>query len=144
MKRFILLFLCVAFFSCRNDIKPKVNTNGNYNVSDTIYIDIKGNEYKFLGIIPDSLRTDEQTRLIVALNDITINHIIVNEENHLVLNLSKEEYLSKGLPERYYKILQQNIIDNNNFIDENGIENVYEMMEERKEEYHRVRPKLKE
>jgi len=140
MKKIILFLFFIALFSCNRkttivDTTEKDTTN---KVSDTVYIDSKGGEYKFLGQIPDSLRTIEQTELIKKLTDITVEYMTV-KDNHLVFLLSKEEFLAKGIPERYYKIIQQNLVDNNTFYDANGIKNVEEMIKKRNEEYKQQR-----
>jgi len=136
MKTVAFLFFCLVLFSCRigttsDGVAMAIDS---LYVDDTVYVDIKGTEHTFLGRIPDSLRTEEQARLLRLMNDITVDHISV-KDNHMVLELSKEEFLAKGLPERYYKVLQRNIIDNNIFFDTSGIKNVDELMRRRKEEY---------
>ena len=48
----------------------KVNVDNSLTtkiISDTTYLDKKRNAYNFLGQIPDSLRTDEQEKLINLL-----------------------------------------------------------------------------
>lgn len=130
MKYTLLICISFAILSC----KGKTETKGTA-ASDTTYIDIKGNKYKFLGQIQDSLRTSEQTNLIEKLNEITVLYISV-KNNHMVFNLSREEFLAKGIPERYYNILEENIRDNNTFFDSNGIKDVDKMIEERKKTYN--------
>ncbi len=55
----------------------------------------------------------------------------------MVLELNKEEFLKMGIPVRYYKIIKQNVQDNNTFIDTSGITNVEEMYNETKAETYR-------
>ncbi len=101
---------------------------------DTIYLDVKGNEYKFLMKIPDSLRTAEQTALLQRLSEVIVKNTSV-KNNHMVLDISKEQFVAKGIPERYYHLLQESIRDNNDFFDANGIKNVDSMIRERNEAY---------
>jgi len=139
MRTYAFLLFCLALFSCRSGTTSDGIAGDlldSLHVDDTVYVDIKGVEHKFLGRIPDSLRTEEQVRLLRLMNDITVDHISV-KDNHMVLELSREEFLAKGIPERYYKILLRNIIDNNTFFDTSGIKNVDELMRRRKEEYEK-------
>jgi len=138
MKTVAFLFFCLTLFSCRNGTTSDgvAMAIDSLHVDDTVYVDIKGTEHKFLGRIPDSLRTEEQVRLLRLMNDITVDHISV-KDNHMVLELSRDEFLAKGIPERYYKILQRNIVDNNIFFDTSGIKNVDELMRLRNEEYEK-------
>ncbi len=138
MKNFLILFLFVTCLSCKS--KSNVSSEAK-TVSDTTYTDIKGNSYKFLVQIPDSLRTVEQKRILNLISDVTVNHIAV-KNNHMVLDLSKADFLAKGIPERYYKILQQNIIENNAYIDAKGIRNVDELVRKSKENYNKKHLKL--
>jgi len=60
---------------------------------------------------------------------------IVVEDNNMALKISKQEFLAKGIPERYYIILQKNILDNNIFFKSNGIKNVDSLCPKRNENY---------
>ncbi|GEM63456.1 hypothetical protein SF1_14380 [Sphingobacterium faecium NBRC 15299] len=100
-------------------------------------MDIKGQKYNFLGQIPDSLRTEEQTELIKKLQKIIVNHIVV-KDNKQVLDISKEEFLATGIPERYYQMVQRNIRDNNALFDSIGVSNVDELVRKTKEDYNKL------
>ncbi len=143
MKYLIVLFFSISFFSCKSETVKSANAVSDTTdakgtvksanaVSDTTYLDAKGKAYKSLVQIPDSLRTQEQEKLVRAI-EVIVNHISVRN-NHMVLALTKEQFLAKGIPERYYKMVLQNIIDNNNFIDSNGIKNVDKMVKRKKVE----------
>lgn len=131
MRNFIKLLLCITLFSCNSH-----TSHNETSVKDTTYVDIKGQKYSFLGQIPDSLRTEEQTKLIKKIQKIVVNHIVV-KDNKQVFDLSKEEFLATGIPERYYKMLQRNISDNNALFDSIGITNVDELVRKTKEEYNK-------
>lgn len=136
MKYIVLIFAFVFLVSC------KENTRGGQNRTrpheDTIYVDIKGNKYKFLGEIPQNLRTKEQAELIDKLNETSIRYTSV-KNNHIILDLTREEFLATGIPGRYYESLVKNIQDNNQYIDANGIKDVDKMMEDRRKWYQRLR-----
>lgn len=122
-----LITLC----SC-NGGGEKVTVGGitymNYNIreKDTAYIDIRGNKYKHLGLVPDSLRTPEQKKLINAINDVFLNGMVV-EDNKEVLKFSKEECLARGLTEHYYEEMKNNIRTNNSYFEANGNKDVAQM-----------------
>ena len=121
----------ISLYSCNGHGK-KVTVGGvtymNYNVreKDTTYLDIKGNKYKHLGSVPDSLRTPDQQKLINAIKDILLNGVVV-EDNKEVLKFNKQECLARGLNEQYYEELQNNIRTNNSFNEALGNKNVAEM-----------------
>lgn len=143
MKYNSLLFITILFlFSCKNESNSQTENKKNSTLTqpsetasgplDTTYLDIKGNQYRYLGMIPDSLRTAEQQKLIKLINEVTFKYMTVRN-NRMVFTLTKEEYLKKGIPERYYIYHQQNIIDNNRHFEENGITDVQKLLEDAKE-----------
>ncbi|WP_442591696.1 hypothetical protein ACSBL2_10765 [Pedobacter sp. AW31-3R] len=132
---FLLCPIALNFLnSCKGEGK-KITVNGvtytNYNVKakDTTYYDIKNNKYKFLGMIPDSLRTSEQQKVINAIKDILLNGVAV-ENNKQVLKFSKEECAARGLPANYYEELKNNIRTNNSYFEAYGIKDVAGMKAE--------------
>ena len=140
----LLLSTTFLLFSCSNTSQKKTDKDPNattgtmekrtaMNVADTTYLDVKGSPYKHLGVIPDSLRTPEQKALIKLLNEVTYEYMSV-KDNHMVFGLTKEQYVAKGIPAKYYDLLQQNIIDNNNFFDANGIKKVDKMVKETRDQ----------
>ncbi|MNK92502.1 hypothetical protein D3C87_1126290 [compost metagenome] len=131
MRNFIKLLLCITLFSCNNH-----TPHNETSVKDTTYVDIKGQKYNFLAQIPDSLRTEEQTELIKKLQKIIVNNIVV-KDNKQVFDISKEEFLATGIPERYYKMMQRNISDNNALFDSIGVSNVDELVRKTKEDYNK-------
>jgi hypothetical protein len=142
--RILLIIPIAALFSCTNQTETKVDginkalTAKNVihqikTTSDTTYIDVKGNSYKFLAGIPDSLQTKEQSQLIKLINENTYKYMSV-KNNHMVYELTKEQYIAKGIPSRYYDLTQKSIKDNNVFFDANGINNVDSMVRETKKE----------
>jgi hypothetical protein len=70
------------------------------------------------------------------LQDVAINNVSV-KNNRMVVDISREQILAKGIPERYYHILLQNIRDNNAYIDSIGITNVDSLVTQRNIEYFR-------
>jgi hypothetical protein len=142
--RSLVLFVLLTIFSCGNAINQKednqidlthLDTDVRYkDLDDTIYLDIKGEEYKHLVQISDSLRTPEQEKLFQLIGEVIVNYMAV-ENNHQVLKLSKEEFIAKGIPERYYILLEENIRDNNAFFDSEGIKDVDKMIEEMKDDF---------
>jgi len=137
MKYLILSLLCIMFFSCKNntsDDKNPTKAVTGYDISDTVFVDIKGNRYKHLAQIPDSLYTPDQEELVRKISTVMVKYVKV-EHNHMVLELTKEDFLKMGIPVRFYKIFKQSIKDNNTFFDTSGITNVKEMINESKADY---------
>lgn len=121
----------MLLFSCGNATDDKSDKQDVFKLADTIYLDREGNEYKHLAAIPDSLQTDEQKEMVEKILDV-IRHDLVVQDNKMVLKLSKEEFLERGIPERYYYLYQDNLRDNNRWIDSMGLEDVAEMVEDMK------------
>lgn len=140
----ILLFVIVSFFSCKSSVNSQTGNDTNAigqrldltksAYADTTFLDRNGTPHKYLGRIPDSLRTQEQKRLIKSLQDVSVNYISV-KDNHMVVDITRQQFIAKGIPEKYYDILLQNIRDNNIFLDSKGIKDVDKMMKDQREEY---------
>ncbi|WP_158795526.1 hypothetical protein [Pedobacter sp. L105] len=135
MKIIILVGLYIlTISSCKNNDGKKITNNGvtytsyNAKMKDTTYLDIEGNEYKFFGRIPDSLRTPEQKKLAKVIVDVLTNGVVV-KNNRQILKLTKQECLAKGLPAEYYETLKNNIRTNNSYNEAYGIKNVDKMEE---------------
>jgi len=138
MKYTFILLLSILFCSCRDNTSSSSNTS-NVDTSqivlkDTSYLDIEGKQYKGLGAIPDSLRTAEQKRLIQALNELVFKGVTI-KDNRMVLELTKEQFTAKNIPERYYYQLLKDIQNNNAFLEANGSD-VKEMWEKNKKQYY--------
>ncbi|HCO68891.1 MAG TPA: hypothetical protein DIT04_14195, partial [Dysgonomonas sp.] len=59
--------------------------------------------------------TPEQKKLSLALLDIYVNHVD-EQKGHLTVNISRDEFIRKGIPAVYYDELVQSIQDMNAFI----------------------------
>jgi hypothetical protein len=142
--RILLPLLILALLSCTNRtdteadnsnkaLKAKNVAQPTKTTSDTTYIDAKGNPHRFLAGIPDSLRTEEQSRLMKLINENTYKYISV-KNNHMVYELTREQFVAKGIPSRYFDLTQKSIKDNNLFFDANGVKNVDSLVRETKKE----------
>lgn len=83
--------------------------------------------YEYVHLIPDSLRTPEQQKMLELLQKTITSHISV-KDNQMYFNLSEEEFVALGLPKPYYDLIQKDMKNNNEFIKKNGIENVDSML----------------
>lgn len=120
MRLVFVSFLAVLLLAnCSNGAK-NAESSERKNIA---YTDIKGNKYKDFNQIPDSLRTAEQEAFVKSLADIMPNGLRV-ENNHVLLKLSKQDYLAQGLSEQYYEFLQSTLRSNNAYIDKEGINDV--------------------
>lgn len=119
MKFLILIAFCLlTVTSCKE--KGKTSTEVlKSKKSKPVYTDLRGKRYDALAKIPDSLRTPEQKLMIKSLDDVLLNGVVA-ENNHMVLKLSKQECLAKGMTEKNYNDLQASIRDNNHFFDSTG------------------------
>lgn len=142
----ILFFLfCTVLLSCQSNTEGQSEEpnkdNKNLVVSDslldTIYIDTAGNKYPHLVQIPDSLRTSEQKELITKLQGVLFQYIAV-KNNRMIFELSKKDFVAKGIPGRYYDQIQKNLLDNNTFFETEGTEDVDKMIEKLKEDYYQI------
>ena len=79
--------------------------------------------FEYVHLIPDSLRTVEQNELFLLLQK-TITENLKVKGNHLYFALPESDFVKRGIPVQYYKKLQQDLEDANNFIDSEGIENI--------------------
>ncbi|MET3115613.1 hypothetical protein AAKU52_003364 [Pedobacter sp. CG_S7] len=121
--KYLFLFIVITVLSCQENKTPSVNKKKNIT-----YLDSKGKAYKYFAEIPDSLRTPEQQKFAKAYTDVLLNYVVV-ENNHMVLKISKEEFLSKGLSETDFQVFKENIRTNNAWIDSLGIKDVDKMLE---------------
>lgn len=128
MKLLILSFsILLSVTACIGSTKNGRSTN----LQDTTYIDAKGNKYKMLGQIPPKLRTSEQTVYLKNLLNVVSKNLIV-KDNHMFFNLTRLEFIETGLRERDYDFVQSGLVDNNAWIDKNGIKNVDKLIEKYK------------
>ncbi|RZL08988.1 MAG: hypothetical protein EOO89_22080 [Pedobacter sp.] len=114
----IILFLVsvgVVFIESCNQSDKVTQDN-----KDTTYLDSNGKSYKFLGQIPDSLRTTQQNAHIKKLLQIRRQYTKV-ENNQFFLDLTEEEAISKGLSSYDYHILTQEVEGSNKWVKERGL-----------------------
>lgn len=129
MKILILLVFCLLTAAT---CKEKSTNNAqviNSKKSKQVYIDSRGKKYKFLAQIPDSLRTTEQKLFAKSLNYVLLNGVVA-ENNHMVLKMSKEECLAKGMTENNYNKLLTDLQENNTFFDKTGNKKVAEAVDD--------------
>ncbi len=103
--------------------------NYNRRKKGTTYVDIKGGQYKYFGLIPDSLRTPQQEGYIQSLDDVILHGIIV-KNNQEVLVFTKTECVAKGLSAQGYEDLKNSIRTNNSMMAANGIKDAARMIRE--------------
>jgi hypothetical protein len=129
MKIMILLAFCLlTAVSCKQ--KGATNTqNVPKKHTKPVYLDIHGKRYHSLAFIPKHLLTPEQKLMIKSVNYVLL-HGVVAENNHMVLKMSKEECMAKGMTEKDYNNLQTSIRDNNHFYDTKGIKKVAEIVDD--------------
>lgn len=148
--RYVIVVILPLIFSCSNTSSNRKSSENNslrlgYKetvkdtltsrgvLADTIYLDINGDEYAHLGQIPDSLRTSEQDGLLRRIYEVMVEYMVV-EDGRVAFELTEEEFTAKGIPPRYYILIQENIHDNNVLFDSQDIHNVDQMIGEWKDE----------
>lgn len=129
MKFLLLITLCIlTVISCKEKTTNSAQVV-NSKKSKQVFIDSKGKQYKFFGEIPENRRTPEQKLFAKSLKDVLL-HGVVAENNHMVLKMTKEECMAKGMTEKTYNELQTNIKENNHFFDSTGNKKVAEMVDD--------------
>jgi len=125
MKRFIIVPIIVfLLFSCQNsnntvESKESIKEEEPYFRPD----------YHYAQQTPDSLRTPEQHVLLKKLSIVLYENLAV-KDNKMVFNLSEKEFVAKGIPVEYYKLIQKDLVNNNKHIKENNILNVDSILKE--------------
>ena len=123
MKKVIILFCCVLIlFSCNNIDKKSEHVSRQ----DTSYLDPN---FKYIHLIPDSLRTPEQNKFLMDLQLVIIDHL-KSVNNEMVFTLNEQQFVEKGFPKEYYTLIQKNLRDNNKYFKENNIKNVDSIIKE--------------
>lgn len=85
--------------------------------------------FEYVHLIPDSLRTSGQKELCeLILKTIVQNLVVVN--NHLDLKISENEFLNLGIQKPYYDLLMHDLDNINYYIDSTGIDNVDSILKE--------------
>lgn len=125
----ILTIWCCILFACHTPNTGPMQSITDSSVemyNDTLHIDTT---YKYINLIPDSLRTPEQKEFIRNLANVLVRYIKI-ENNHMILTLSRSQLIKKGIPSPYYDMIQKNLRDNNSFIDKNDIKNFDSMWQD--------------
>ncbi|MGY0034571.1 hypothetical protein [Pedobacter sp. NJ-S-72] len=129
MKILLLMVFCIlTVTSCKEKTTNSAQVV-NSKKSKQVYVDTNGKSYHSLALIPERLRTPEQKLMIRSTNDVLL-HGVVAENNHMVLKMSKEECVAKGMTEKDYNNLQTSIRDNNHFYDSTGNKKVAEIVDD--------------
>lgn len=89
MKILIFMALCLLNVAMCKEKGTTTTQHVKSIKTKQVYTDARGKHYKFLGQIPDSLRTAEQKRFAKSLNDVLLNGVVA-ENNHMALKMSKE------------------------------------------------------
>ncbi|MCK9305780.1 MAG: hypothetical protein PHP30_09580 [Bacteroidales bacterium] len=125
-KVFVLLASLLFVVSCQNN-----NRKQQENLEND-YVHLK----------PDSVLSPKELELKHTLGDIIIEYVVI-ENNQFVFKLSKKEFLKKGVPEKYYNLVLQNIKDNNKYLDSLldslKIDNIDSLLENTKNQYKNLR-----
>jgi hypothetical protein len=129
MKLLLLLVFCILTAgTCKEKTANSAKVVSSKR-SKQVFIDSRGKQYKFFAEIPENRRTPEQKLFAKSLNDVLLNGVVA-ENNHMVLKMTKEECLAKGMTEKTYDELQTNIKENNHFFDSTGNKKVADMVED--------------
>ena len=135
MKLLILTAFCLLTIASCKERSSSVARNTDYLKSKyPVYIDAKGNHYITFSEIPDSLLTPEGKVHSKVLKVVMENNVVV-ENNKLVMKLSKDEYLAKGMTENDYSDLQSNLNYYNHYYDSTRNDMVGAMIADMKRGY---------
>ena len=109
-KNIIIFFAALLlFFSCANNEKSVSNL-------DPEHVENAMLQARNLFKIPDSLRSNDEKEIFKKLEAIFWEGSII-KENRIDFTITKEEWKNRGIPEIYYEMLIQDLIDINKGFD---------------------------
>jgi len=120
------LAIALTLLSCQSNDKPDEDTAGTKADQEAPYFEPG---FDYVQQTPDSLRTPEQKELIRKIQKVLIEHVGA-ENNEMVFRLSEEEFVSRGIPVQYYRLIQKDLVTNNKFFKEHNITNVDSIIKE--------------
>lgn len=127
MKKLIFIpFIILILFSCQNSNRTVENKKVTKTNEEEPYF---RPDYRYVQQIPDSLRTPEQNALLKKLSIVLYENLAV-KDNRMVFNLNEKEFVAKGIPVEYYKLVQKDLVNNNKFIKESNITNMDSILKE--------------
>ena len=103
---YLLLFSVLLLLSCAQKVVYKSPLNE-----------------QLVHLMPDSVLTTEQVALKRKIGEVIVDFVVV-KNNKFVLTLNKKEFVKRGIPLEYYRLLKRNIKENNDFIQNENMENV--------------------
>lgn len=123
--RITSLILCTVLFlfSCQNNSKVIDQVKSEQAVP---YFKP---DFDYVQQTPDSLWTPEQKELVKKLQAVVTPENLKVVDDQVVFTLTKEEFVSMGIPEEYYELIEKDMVNNNKFFKENNV-NVDSMMKE--------------
>ncbi len=111
----LFVIMLILFSSCKKDAIK-------YEISDST---IK--ELSLINSTPDSLMSAELKEKKLNLEKIMTNYIKV-EKNKIITTATPRTFKDLNLSENYYNLLLKSIDDLNNYVKENNIENLDEII----------------
>lgn len=109
------IFSIFIFVFCNN--KQIDKTTQKPLTAKDLHVKIQ-EDYRYVNLIPDSLLTTEDRLLGIKLIKAYMENVEV-VDNRLVLKLTREDLKKYNIPEPYFEILQNQLIDQNFFFDHN-------------------------
>ena len=84
---------------------------------------VQTDDYRYVHLVPDSLRTEEDKKLVALLEETIVRNLTV-KVNHLVFPLSEADFQTLGIPAPYYRLMMRELDNANRYIDSVGIKNM--------------------
>ena len=111
----LLIATIVAFASCgkQAESKPAIAVDSLEIMIDSL---MTPEQKTLIYRVREDDLTEEERTMLKLLEDVIIEYMTV-ENNHFKFNLSKEDFVKKGLPIGFYYRIQKDVRDNNKFID---------------------------
>lgn len=114
MKHIIISTLCVLLISCNSSQAEKSASNVTIKSQNKTVIFQLDTNFEYAHLIPDSLRTPEQQKIVKALFTAIEKYTTIDTcNNKLVFNAAVKDFTDMGLAKQYYDLWQQNVKDVN-------------------------------
>ncbi len=98
MRKYLVAIIVLFSISCSNQNKLK-------------------DGFRYVHLVADSLKTEADFHLIKKLHDIQYSYLKA-KDNKIVLDITKKEFVSKGVPVEYYDLFISDIKEGNKLLKE--------------------------
>ena len=120
VKKYFFPLVIILMVACNNTDQKNTGKFQNIDSTKQGKIVLYDTSYPFVNLIPDSLRTPKQKDFLNHLLKVIAKYVKV-ENNHMIFTLKEDQLDSFNIPRPYYQLIKQNMKENNEYFDKNGI-----------------------